>query len=157
MKEPAKLDVTGDVGSLDSGYRLGIPSIVRDSLPWLPKKGSPPFVLLADLRDAGLVRLYPAERARPRLDLVRQQLLAGHSEPARALAALADRYREVSYYPSDSRVRCGAAVSWHLRNESKHPDEFYVEALGDSIDVMTLERRNARLQDLRADLDLPDA
>lgn len=156
MADQAALDVAGDVGSMDEDYRLLIPSRVRDSLPWFPKKGSKPFVLIADLRDRGLVRLYPAEVARARLDAVRQQLRTGHSEPLRALAAFADRYRELSYYASDSRLHCGAAIGWHLRSASQHPGEYYVEGLGYFIDVMTLERRLARLQDLRADLDLPD-
>jgi len=156
MAQPATLDVTGDVGSMDSDHRLGIPASVRDSLAWFPRKGSKPFVLIADLRDSGLVRLYPADKARPRLDAVRQHLLTSHPEPLRALAAFADRYRELSYYSSDSRLHCGAAIGWHLRSASQHPGEYYVEGLGDFIDVMTLERRFARLRDLRADLDLPD-
>ena len=156
MAEVALVDVVGDIGSMDADHRLVIPSRVRDGLLWFPKKGSKPFVMIADLRDTGLIRLYPAERARSRLDAVRQQLLTGHSDSLRALAAFADRYRELSYYSSDSRLHCGAAIGWHLRSSSKYPDDFYVEALGDFIDVMTLERRIARLQELRADLDLPD-
>jgi hypothetical protein len=149
--------VTGDVGSMDADHRLIIPASVRDALEWFPqKKKAKPFPLIADLRDSGLIRLYPAERARPQLDATRQRLLTGHSEPLQALAAFADRYRELTYYSSDSRLHCGAAIGWHLRSASEHPVEFYVEALGDFIDVMTLERRTARLRDLRADLDLVD-
>jgi len=156
MEEPAILDVAGDVGTMDEDYRLVIPSRVRDALTWFPRKGSKPFALIADLRDRGLVRLYPFEQARSRLDALRQQLRAAHSEPLKALAAFADRYRELSYYSSDSRLHCGAAIGWHLRSASQHPGEYYIEGLGDFIDVMTLERRFARLQDLSADLDLPN-
>lgn len=154
MGESAELDVTGDVGSMDGDHRLVIPSRVRDSLAWFPRKGSGPFALVADLRDTGLVRLYPADLARSRLDVVRKQL-AVHPEPLRALAAFADRYRDLSYYASDTRVHCGAAVGWHLRGASKQPNSFYVEALGEFIDVMTLERRDTRLQELKTALDLP--
>jgi len=142
MGEQPILDVIGDVGSMDDDHRLLIPSRVRDSLEWFPRKGSKPFTLIADLRESGLIRLYPAERARARVDAIRRQLVADHAEPLRALAALADRYRELSYYSSDSRVHCGAAVGWHLRSASLH--------------VMTLERRAARLQELKAALDFPD-
>jgi hypothetical protein len=149
-------EVVGDVGGMDADHRLLIPARVREALEWFPKKGAKPFALIADLRDSGLVRLYPAERTQPRLLAARQQLIGGHSDPLQALAAFADRYRELSYYASDSRLHCGAAIGWHLRGVSHHPDQLYVEALGQFIDVMTLERRNARLQELRADLNLPE-
>src|SRR5690242_6080016 len=116
MQESPPLDIAGDVGSMDDDHRLLIPSRVRDCLAWFPKKGSKPFTLIADLRDNGLVRRHPAERARSRLDTVRQRLLTGHATPLHALAAFADRYRELSYYSSDSRLHCGVAVGWHLRS-----------------------------------------
>ncbi|HWG75796.1 MAG TPA: hypothetical protein VN660_03285 [Steroidobacteraceae bacterium] len=149
--------IGGDVGGMDADHRLLIPVRVREALEWLPKtKRAKPFELVADLRDSGLVRLYPAEQVRPLLLSMRQQLLVGHPDPLQAAAAFADRYREVTYYATDTRVHCGAAMGWHLRGTSQHPDQFYVEALGQFIDVMTLERRNARQADLRAALDLSD-
>ena len=156
MSELAEPNITGDVGSMDGDHRLVIPGRVRNALDWFPKKGAKPFALIADLRDVGLIRLYPAAQTQPRLSAARQQLITGHSSPLHALAAFADRYRELSYYASDTRLHCGAAIGWHLRSATRHPEQFYAEALGQFIDVMTLERRNARLQDLRADLDLSD-
>lgn len=149
--------IGGDVGGMDADHRLVIPVRVREALEWLPKsRKAKPFELVADLRDNGLVRLYPAEQVRPQLLSMRQELPAGHSEPLQAAAALADRYREVTYYATDTRVHCGAAIGWHLRGASQYPSQFYIEALGRFIDVMTLERRTVRLADLRAALDLSD-
>jgi hypothetical protein len=146
----------GDVGGMSDDHRLLIPVSVRQSLEWLPDKGAQPFALIADLRDSGWVRLYPFGLAQVRLETLRQQLLSSHSDPPRAIAALADRYRELTYYPSDTRVHCGAAIGWYLKSASQHIRQFYVEGLGDFINVMTLERRNARLHDLMEDLELPD-
>jgi hypothetical protein len=63
---------------------------------------------------------------------------------------------ELSYYASASRLHCRTAIGWHLRGVSHRPDQLYVEALGQFIDVMTLERRNSRLQELRTDANLPE-
>src|SRR5580700_10365125 len=140
MTEPSPELVVGDVGSLDLENRLVIPADVRKAPNWLPRKGAKPFDLIADLRDIGLVRFFPAASARPRINALKQQLRIGHPDHWQALAALADRYREATYYASDTRVHCGTMIAWHLRSTSHLPDQFYVEALDQFIDVMTMER-----------------
>jgi hypothetical protein len=148
--------VVGEVGCMDKSHRLHVPARVRAAIEWLPPQGAKPFLLVADLRDRGLLRLHPADRLTPRLEVARSRLLAGHSDPIQALAALGDRYREISYYSSDSRLHCGAAIAAHLQSASRFPSDFYIEALGAFFDIMILERRSERLESMKVDLELPE-
>jgi hypothetical protein len=150
------LFIVGDIGTMGEDNRLTVPARVRDNLTWFPEKHAKPFPLIADLRDKGLVRLYPASTHRQRLEALRQRVVDNHPDPVPVLGALSDRYRDLTYYSSDSRVHCGSAIGWHLRIASQHRHAFFVEARGDCIEVVTLERRAARLQDLRNELELPD-
>jgi hypothetical protein len=156
MSYSLSTNVIGDVGTMDKANRLHIPVRVRDVVDWLPPPGAKPFLLVADLRDRGLMRLHPADKLIHRLESARKQLLIGHTDPFQALAAFGDRYRELSYYSSDRRLHCGATIASHMQSASRFPQDFYIEALGPFIDVMTLERRGERLEAMKIDLELPD-
>jgi hypothetical protein len=70
---------------------------------------------------------------------------------------LSDRYREVTYYPSDTRVHLPQTVSVYLATDGGSGDLYYIEARGTHFDAMTLTVRNDRMKLFLNDLDLPPA
>jgi bifunctional DNA-binding transcriptional regulator/antitoxin component of YhaV-PrlF toxin-antitoxin module len=146
----------GDLGNLGDDGRLVVPAEVRQAVAWL--QGKQPVRLLAELREKGRIRLYPLDQVTSRLDDVRRRILESHSTRMEALAVLGDRFREVSYYPSDTRVRLSPVIATYLKCETSSQQTYYVEARGGQhIDVMTLAIRDERLKTLMRDLELPDS
>jgi hypothetical protein len=144
----------GALGKLDGDGRLVVPAELRHTVPWL--KGAKPIRLLAELRERGRVRIHPLEQALNRLDRLRNRILENHPQKLEALAALGDRYREVSYYPSDTRLHLPLPISAYLGSQDSSCETYYIETRGSHIDVMTLALREERLKLLMADLDLPE-
>ena len=109
---------------------------------------------MVELVAAGHLRLYPAGQVGPKIEATRQRLLDEHPGSEEHLAAFSDRYRQVSYYPSDSRVHFSQASAVFLRSATTD-DLVYVEARGGHISVITLQLRNERLETLGPELELP--
>jgi hypothetical protein len=145
----------GELGNLDEEDRLVVPADLRQAIPWL--RGKKPIRLMAELREKGRIRLYPLDQVTVRLENVRRRILDGHPRQLEALAALADRFRPVSYYPSDTRVHLSPAIATYLKCEPSSHQTYYVEGRSGHIDVMTLVIRDERLKALMADLELPES
>jgi hypothetical protein len=145
----------GDLGNLEDDGRLVVPVDVRQATSWL--RGKKPVRLLAELREKGRIRLYPLDEVKNRLEDVRHRILESHPKQLEALAVLGDRFRVVSYYPSDTRVHLPPAITTYLKCESSSHQTYYVETRGVQIDVMTLAIRDERLKLFTADLELPES
>jgi hypothetical protein len=145
-------EVVGEVGTLSKRGRLLIPAAVRKATPWL--KGNEPISLIAELAPDRQLRLHPADRAEPLLQRLRVRVTENHPASYQHLAALADRYRPVTYYPSDTQVHLGETINTHMQLPTSTNQNFYIETFGPHIDVMTLERRDERLERLWDELTL---
>lgn len=143
----------GSLGKLDSAGRLLIPADIRQAISWL--KGKNPVRLLAELRENGRVRFHPLQSIRGALLELRTRIGKSHPHPTEAFAVLSDRYREVTYYPSDTRVHLPQTVSIYLGSGGNSADLYYIEARDTHFDAMTLAVRNDRIELFLNDLDLP--
>lgn len=152
MRNPAPTAFIGEPSTLGQDGRLQVPAQVRRAVQWL--KGKKPVRLVAELVTPGYLRLYSAEQVGTKIEVTRQRLLDEHPGSEEHLAAFSDRYRQVSYYPSDGRVHFSQASAVFLRF-AMTDDLFYIEARGEHISVMTLQLRNERLERLGPDLELP--
>jgi len=150
--EMQRPEIVGEIGGVAADGRLVIPVEVRKAVTWLV--GKDPVPLIAELVSPGRIRLLPTSAVQHLLDEARERLTRDHERSLDHLAAFADRYRHVRYYPSDTRVHFRESVALYLSAGLSGDHPVYVEALGDHIDVMTLSVRNARLERLRADTDL---
>jgi hypothetical protein len=151
----AEANYMGDLANLDSDDRLMVPADLRKILPWLG--GKKPVPLLAELREKGRVRFHPLDQAAHRLAALRSRIVESHPNKAEALGVLSDRYREVKYYPSDTRVHLPPTILTYLEARSAGGSTFYVEIRGDHFDAMTLAMRDERLRRSLGDLELPRA
>lgn len=145
----------GCLANLDSDDRLVVPAEMRQTVPWL--KGRKPIRLLAELRESGRVRFHPLDQAAGRFAELRARVAESHSQRTEALAVLADRFREVSYYPSDTRVHLPPSILAYLNFQAASRDRYYLEFRGTHLDLMTLAIRDERLRRLMDALELPDA
>jgi hypothetical protein len=125
---------------------------MRKATPWL--KGNDPIPLIAELIPSQQLRLHPAELVKPLLERLRQRLLDDAPSMIDPLAALADRYRSVTFYPSDTQVHLGESIAVHLRPPLSPVSQFYAEVVGAYIHVMTLEQRSERLERLLDELSI---
>lgn len=152
MAGEADNPILGEVVSLNKRARLLIPAAMRKATPWL--RGTEPIPLLAELLPGQQLRLHPADQAQPMLERLRQRLADGGHAGTEILAALADRYRYVTFYASDTQVHLGESIAVHLRPPLSEMSQFYAEVLGPYIHVMTLEQRSERLERLLDELNL---
>ena len=144
--------IAGEVATLNKRSRLLIPASVRKATTWL--KGTDPIPLIAELVPDRQMRLHPADRAAPFIDRLRASLIENLASSTDSLAALADRYRPVTFYPSDTQVHLGESIALHLQPLPSPLQHFYVETIGAYIHVMTLEQRAERLARLQDELAL---
>lgn len=131
--------------------RLLIPAAVRKGTTWL--KAKEPIPLIAELVPDRRLRLFPADHAEPLIDRLRMHLIENSSSTDH-LAALADRYRPVTFYPSDTQVHLGESIVAHMQPSPSLDQIFYVEVVGPYIHVMTQEQRAERLARLQDELAL---
>jgi hypothetical protein len=141
----------GEPGTLGKDGRLQIPVEVRRAVRWLA--GTKPVRLTVELVSPGLARVYPTDAVAARIQGVRRRVSTEHPGSLEHLAALSDRYRAVSYYPSDSRIHFSQATAVYLRSDEREAT-YYVEARGDHILVMSLRLRAERLERLASELEL---
>lgn len=133
------IDIYGEFANLGTDSRLLVPAAVRKRLPWLA--GTKIIELFAALQDPGCVDLFPVLAFEDRLSRMREEIAMGHHAPLEALAALHDRYRRVSFYPSDNRVHLDQSITGRFQEAGT----LFIEARGDHARVMTPALREARL------------
>lgn len=151
----SKTKIVGEVGTLSARARLLIPAAVRKATPWL--KGPEPISLIVELAPDRQVRLRPADRAELLIESLRIRVTDSYPASYGHLAALADRYRPVTFYPSDTQVHLGETIAVYMQLPASTNRHFYIETFGTHIDVMSLDRRDERLERLRDELALkPD-
>lgn len=145
--------VLGEVGTLNKRARLLIPAALRKATPWL--QGKDPIALIAELVPDRHLRFHPACSAESLLQQLRQRIVEEYGPESDHLAALVDRYRSVTFYPSDSQVHLGETVATHIQPPPPVASQyFYIETVGHHINVMTLEHRDLRLERLQDELAL---
>lgn len=151
---PESAELAGEVSALRTGARLRIPAEIRRITRWL--QGKKPIKVIAELLEPGHVRLHEAENVLPKIEELRVRIVEGHTNPREELLALFDRFRPVTYYPSDTRIHLTPSIASYLCPSVSEDQLLYVETHGNRVDILTLELRNRRLENLRSVLRLPD-
>lgn len=137
-----------DVMQLKETNRISIPSVVLRAVGW--PKGEP-LKLIAELMEAGRVRLHRREEIEQELGELRERLAAEENEESlEKLAVLGDRYRELSL-EKEGRVRLTEAVLLHLDVTPGTYPYLLLRAFGNNVEILSHDDRAKRNQRYRAD------
>jgi hypothetical protein len=142
----------GEVTKLGKNTRMVVPVEVRRAVEWL--SGNKSIDLISELVEPGLIRVHQAGVLHSLIEKQRQKITDEHANPLEKLAILNDRYRPISYYPSDTRLRLTPSIVAFLAPNMKKEELLYVEYLSDHLEIMTLDHRNRRLRMLSDELEL---
>jgi hypothetical protein len=133
--------VPGEIAQVDLQGRVQIPSGVLKSVAWWR---SETVRVHAELTYRGLVRVYPTSAVRPLVEDEDGEELSSEAAYV-ARAARADRYRELSLYGPECRLRLTKEVCPWLGFTLGEPATLYAQAFQFGVEIMTMEHRFGRL------------
>jgi hypothetical protein len=138
----------GELANVDRDGRLQVPSDVLKAVDWWSGKT---LRVCAELTYKGLLRVYPSSA-------VHEVLKAGDHENLTteaayiARAASADRYRELSLYGPECRLRLTKEICPWLGFNLGQPATLYAQAFSYGLEVMSMDHRFSRLIETEADV-----
>jgi bifunctional DNA-binding transcriptional regulator/antitoxin component of YhaV-PrlF toxin-antitoxin module len=125
---------------LDKKHRITVPAEFAKPLNWNAAES-----LCAEIRDDGSVKLVGAEAGAQKIAALRAQLL-GDEDPEDVEAAIADRFREVNFYPPEWRVTL--PIELHILFEPALARVgLLVEKRNDGVVLLSQAQRLARRKD----------
>jgi hypothetical protein len=137
----------GTVVGIDTKHRLRVPKDVARARGW--SAGEDPISLWLEILGVGWARLMSEKTAGDRVVAIRRRQpndLEG--DDLRSVeAAIGDRLRKVRFYPEECRVTLGTPVH-AVFDAGLVPVQVYVEPWEDGLQILSLDRRIARLEDL---------
>jgi hypothetical protein len=104
-----------------------------------------------ELTYKGLVRVYPSSAVRKKLDADATEELMSEAEFI-ARATRADRYRDVSLYHPECRLRLTKDICPWLGFALGEEVPLYVQAFPNGLEIMTIEHRFERLTAAQGDI-----
>ena len=131
-----------------TGYKVHIPKDCMELISW--PLGSP-VELIAELFKAGCVRLHLKSEVLPKI-LARRAEIQSSNPPnsLELLGVINDRYNEVSLYTKGGHsVEFKKRVVVYLGLLPSDEQQLFVEGTKETIDIMSLTYRNARLDLLK--------
>lgn len=154
-----KYVVLSAVVQLDEKRRFRVPRAILEALHWETPNG--PDLLIAELVDAGRLRLWEKALVSSRLNAMEKDLLADAgdeddaflAENLEAYRAFQDRYRELTLRPSDGRVQL-PAILHSILEPNQLPTPLYVELGWKCLEVLSPQARIERLRIFRPDTNL---
>ena len=138
------------VTRLDIENRITFPTSVWRNLEWFD--GTNTIKVMADLIEAGRIRIHHYQDVKMGVDALRAKLAAGagsDEEKAEALSVLEDRYREISLY-KEGRVRLTEAMLVFLGVIPPDRLFVFVQSSPRHLEILSLSFREARIAKYRA-------
>jgi hypothetical protein len=139
----------GETAKVSANGRLKVPSDVLNRVPWWKKET---IRVAVELTYKGLVRVYPSDAVRKKLDEENKEEPTSEAEFI-ARATMADRYREASLYGEpDCRLRLTKDIAPWLGFSLGQEALLYMQAFPKGLEIMTVEYRFERLMAAKADI-----
>jgi hypothetical protein len=146
----AATDTWSDTRTLERPEkRLFLPIEAVKVAGW-PLEGNSTGVVV-ELREVGRVRMFLQEHVNESFSARRQQLVdearadPGAFDKREALLEFDDRYRLINYNIAARRVTLGKIIMLHVDTDPTRAPDVFLQASYQTIDVMNMQLRNARL------------
>jgi hypothetical protein len=133
----------GQLANMDGSSRLSIPKDVLRAIDWWENKS---VDVLAELVQAGLIRIYLAAEATPMVEALAEDIAEMPPDVRfERTAILADRYRPLKLY-SDGRLRFTKEAAQILGFSLGERPTLFVQAFPKGLEILSLTFRAERLQ-----------
>jgi hypothetical protein len=133
----------GQLANMDGSSRLSIPKDVLRAIDWWENKS---VDVLAELVQAGLIRIYLAAEATPMVEALAENIAEMPPEVRfERMAILADRYRPLKLY-SDGRLRFTKETAQILGFSLGERPMLFVQPFPKGLEILSLAFRAERLQ-----------
>jgi hypothetical protein len=134
---------SGQLANMDGSSRLSIPKDVLRAIDWWENKS---VDVLAELVQAGLIRIYLAAEATPMVEALAEDIAEMPPDVRfERTAILADRYRPLKLY-SDGRLRFTKEAAQILGFSLGERPTLFVQAFPKGLEILSLAFRAERLQ-----------
>lgn len=155
-----------DAPTIADGGRVKLAGTIRARAGW--PTGGESYPIIIELIDPGWIELHLADQVKDRVADARELVLktaSTSSQKITMLQAVDDIFQELTFLPSDGRVELPRAVLAFLgvhpkpqegatekRGDRYGGQQLYVQAAERAITVMSLARRESRVEKMREDL-----
>lgn len=140
--------VASDLSSVSVQHKVHIPKVCQRIIDW-PSQSSP-VQLIAELIEVGRIRLYLESDVVSKIDALRLEIQQSESpDQLERIGVFNDRYRQVQFYSNEKMVRLVPAIVVYLGIAKGGSREVFVEARKSTLEIMSLQYRNQRLETQR--------
>lgn len=139
--------VPGELANVDAQGRVAIPAAVAKGVVWWSGEA---IRVCAELTRIGLVRVFPSSAVAAALGAQSGSEFTAEADYV-ALAARTDRYRILTLYGAERRIRLSKEVCPWLGFNLGEPAVLYAQAFPFGVELMTMEHRFGRLSAVEAD------
>lgn len=143
--DPSDIALASDLSTISPQYKVHVPKECLAVTDW-SSRPSAPLLLIAELVEFGRVRLHVEADVREKIGSLRDDISQSEdTDSLDRLGALNDRYREITFYTKEKTVLLKPVIVVYLGVTKEGERQVFVEARKASIDIMSLEYRNRRL------------